>query len=871
MVGRGDLLERIERSAAARDCLTVALLTAPAGFGKTTVAAQWATARRARGDVVAWLPCPVTEGDEGALVAQVIDTVAQAFEVQGDPLGAAPRLRALAVPTSDGIPSFGGAVADLLEPAGLPVAVVLDDLHHVRHEQTTRDLTRLLTCLPPSVTVLVTSRMDDPVLHTQLGLRTHLVHLGADDLAFGPQHLRQLVGTPDSRETAALVSDVRRFTAGWPAAARLALLPSGAPSTPTAPLSPLDADAVHDFIWTEVALGLGEDERRLLLDTCVVGQMNVALAHALSGRVDAGALLEHLFRSQALLTRTGTDDPWYTVHSLLRTSLLTELRRHDLRAAARQHATAAAWLAEHGYAHLALEHAVAAGDPARTSTLLVDNGLALLASGHGTGVQQALASVPAGERDLGLQALALVAQLDAGQLPATLPWPWPKPDDASGTAGRVPALHRLAALYWYRVHGGATLHGARQHFADLWTWSAPSDVPDSDLDAVLLLLTQRGRLAYMLGDSDAAEADLRHAVELAEPARRDLVVLRCLGTTAIILAERGEHTATLAFVADQLATVEARGWRTHPAVTGFYAVAAWAAHHMLLPQREREYADLATESAALSADPEYTIAARIVQAVLTMDRPAERAGGIAALAQVVALPPDSLGIPMRAFAAYSGIRLRLAHGDLRGAAEATEQFVAIAPGAGDHLPVRALLLLRRRPAEARRLVQPVIRDEMPLQMRNSRTWALVLDALAAAHLGDNEGCDRSMLAAIEDAAPRGAGRPFYDIGPAALAALRRTRVNDPALVTFVDETLAAARHVDGLRRVPTPTAAPQLTRREREVLRDLPTLLTAQEIAARHGVSVNTVRTHVRTLYRKLGVTNRREAVRTAQRTGLLS
>jgi LuxR family maltose regulon positive regulatory protein len=293
---------------------------------------------------------------------------------------------------------------------------------------------------------------------------------------------------------------------------------------------------------------------------------------------------------------------------------------------------------------------------------------------------------------------------------------------------------------------------------------------------------------------------------------------------------------------------------------------------MLQPQRERAYADLATESAAQAADPEYRIAAQIVQAVLTIDRPAERADGIRALAQVVALPESSLGLHMRAFAAYSGIRLMLAHGDVRGAAEATERLVSIAPGAGDPAPVRALLLLHRQPADARRLVQPVIRGDVPLEMRNSRTWALVVDALAAQRLGDTAGSERSMLAAIADAAPRGAGRPFYDIGPAALASLRSVRVDDAPQRAFVEQTLAQAAEVDALRRqrVAAPSAGPRLTRRERDVLRDLPTLLTAQEIAEQQGVSVNTVRTHMRTLYRKLGATNRREAVRSAQRTGLL-
>jgi LuxR family maltose regulon positive regulatory protein len=871
MVRRDELLQRVERSAAALDCLTVALLTAPAGFGKTTVAAQWATARRARGDVVAWVRCTTSEGDEPALVGLIVDALAQAFLAQGDPHGTSQRLRALAAPTSDGIASFGVAVADLLQSASVPVALVVDDLHHVRHEQTIRDLGRLLTCLPASVTVLVTSRVDDPVISTQLRLRTHLVHLVADDLAFGPQHLRQVVGSSHAHDPASLVSHVHRYTAGWPAAARLALLPSSAPAMPTAPLSPVDADAVHDFIWAEVALGLSDDERQLLLDTCVVSQMNVALAHALTGRVDAGAVLVRLVRTQSLLTRTGTDDPWYTVHSLLRTSLLTELSRRDLGAPARQHATAAQWLAGHGYPHLALEHCVAAGNPAQTAALLVDKGLALLAGGHGQIVHQALASVPPAERDVPLQALDLVARLDEAQVPATLPWSWQQPIETGRTDG-VPPLPRLAALYWYRVHGGADSEGVRRYFSDLWGWSAPPVVRDADLDAVLLLLTQRGRLAFMLGDSDLAEADLRRAVELAEPARRDLVVLRCLGTTAIILAERGEHSATLAFVAQQLATVEARGWRTHPAVTDFYAVAAWAAHHMLQPERAREYADLATESAAQSADPEYTIAAQIVQAVLTIDRPAERAGGIQALAHVVSLPRDALGSHMRAFAAYSEIRLRLAHADLRGAAAATDRFATIMPGVGDPAPVRALLMLRRRPMDARRLVQPVIRGEVPLELRNSRTWALVIDALAAQRLRDDAGSGQSMLAAIEDAAPRGSGRPFYDVGPAALDLLRRMPVDDPALRAFVEQTLAGAARVDAMRQssVPAPTAGPRLTRRENEVLRDLPTLLTAEEIAEQQGVSVNTVRTHMRTLYRKLGASNRREAVRIAQRTGLL-
>jgi LuxR family maltose regulon positive regulatory protein len=871
MVRRDELLQRVERSAAALDCLTVALLTAPAGFGKTTVAAQWATMRRERGDVVAWVRCSTSESDDPALAGLIVDALAQAFATQGDPLGTSQRLRALAAPTADGIASFGAAVADLLGSAGVPVAVVIDDLHHVRDEQTSRDLGRLLTCLPASVTVLVTSRVDDPLLSTQLRLRTHLVHLVASDLAFGPPQLRQLVGSARAHDHASLVSRVHHYTAGWPAAARLALLPTSAPATPSAPLSPMDADAVHDFIWAEVALGLSDEERQLLLDTCVLSQLNVALAHALTGRVDAGAALERLVRSQSLLTRTAGDDPWYTVHSLLRTSLLTELRRRDLSAPARQHAAAATWLAGHGYPHLALEHAVAAGHPAQTSALLIDNGLTLLAGGHVQLVQQALASVPSDHRDVSLQALDLVTQLDAAQVPTSVPWSWQRPEDRVSGAG-VPQLSRLAALYWYRVHGGADNAGAQHYFSDLWSWSAPPHVPEADLDAVLLLLTQRGRLAFMLGDSDLAEADLRRAVALAEPARRDLVVLRCLGTAALILAERGEHSATLAFVTQRLATVQARGWRTHPAVTGFYAVAAWAAHHMMQPERAREYADLASESAAQSADPEYTIAAQIVQALLTVDRPPERAGGIESLAQVVALPRDALAVHIRAFAAYSEIRLRLTNADLRGAAAAIERLASYSPGTGDAAPLRALMMLRRRPADARRMVQAVVRGEVPIELPNSRTWALVIDALAAQQLGDHAGSARSMLAAIEDAAPRGAGRPFYDVGPSALDLMRATHVDDPALRAFVAETLAGAARVDAMRRgrVLEPTTGLQLTRREREVLADLPTLLTAEEIAVLQGVSVNTVRTHMRTLYRKLGASSRREAVRTAQRQGLL-
>jgi len=168
-----------------------------------------------------------------------------------------------------------------------------------------------------------------------------------------------------------------------------------------------------------------------------------------------------------------------------------------------------------------------------------------------------------------------------------------------------------------------------------------------------------------------------------------------------------------------------------------------------------------------------------------------------------------------------------------------------------------------RVAAARHVLERITSGRVRTRVPFTVIEAHVLAAILAERVGDRRSPTKEVRAAIELAAPRRVLRPFFDIGTdvrrlLAAQAGRLGRLND-----FVTELLNV---------IPTggPGIAAELTPREMEVLRELPSLSTLEEIAASLYVSVNTVKTHVRNVYRKLGVTSRREAVIAARRRGLI-
>jgi LuxR family maltose regulon positive regulatory protein len=582
--------------------------------------------------------------------------------------------------------------------------------------------------------------------------------------------------------------------------------------------------------------------------------------------------------------RVGSGEPVFVVHALLRAHLLARLAALDVGAPKRQHAMAARWLADEGRTARALDHAVAAGDRTLTTTLLRAWGARLLLTEGAQAIVDDLATVPADLWDPDLAGLAVLARAESGDLAGaraalvradTLAAAQARTGGASLADGGSPSLLRVAQFHLRRLEGHADDPELPEEFGDVLAWR-PDAAPSADaLDRHLLLLLTRGQWAFAAGRYDDSWRDLQLALDLATMHRRDRIALQAMSTLAGVPALVGDAAGTDQYATDALSLIEGRGWATHPALANLYTAGAWAASLMLEPLRAEQMMGRAVEALRGNVDPEYAAYAGMVEAMLFAERAGDPAPAMALLARFAQGGAATQVTPgLRQVAAMSRVRIMLMRGDLPGAEAAIADFRRWFPGTADPFIARAQLkaaqglwqdcraALRTIDERALPVITPVYQVVLPL-----------LESVAEERLGRRSSARDALLRSLAVAGPRGVVRPFWEAGPTMRRMLERQRgqfgIHEDFVATILlrwdaVEASAASKpvvaDVDGV----------ALTPRELEMLRALPSLSTAEELAVEQMVTVNTIRTHMRTLYRKLGVHTRRDAVRRGRDLGLL-
>jgi LuxR family transcriptional regulator, maltose regulon positive regulatory protein len=878
VIERQGLLDRLD--AALHHGRGVVLVRAAAGFGKTTLLAQWAHRAAALGRPVAWMTCEERTDDPAALFVDLRDALALAL-AESAPRASA-QLMELAVPSARSSGSELEALLMLLDDLATAPALVLDDLQAIRSGPCRALLESLALGLPPGVGLALGSRVVPPALLTALRLRTRVAEVSEVHLALTRAEVAQVVGEAGG-DPGGLTDPLLAQTEGWPAAVRLGVLaaPGAGPGHATGVQLSHDP-AMSDFLTREIEAALPGDALALLRATAVVPELSPRLAAALAGRPDAGAILERLFRTQALVRRTGGDEPTYVVHTLLREHLLAALAAADVDAPARQHAQAAHWLAEAGFPERALDHAVAARDAELTAVLLRRRGPQLLVAGRVSALLEALATIPSDHRDpdlVGLGALARAAQGDLvgarGALLRGAALAVRDPGAAGGGAPAMPSLLRVAEFHVRRLAGSPQAPDIPVAFADVLAWPADPAPREEDLDRQLVLLVSRGQWEFATGQYDASWADLRLALDLATTHRRDHVMLLAMSTLSAVPALVGDAATVDRYAGEVLRRIEERGWATHPAMANVYAAGAWSASLMLLPERAEQLIGLARGALLGNVDPEYATYTALVDDTLLATRGDDPAPALARLARFAQAGPSAELTPaLRAFPAMQRVRILLARGDLAGAQEAAADFGRWYPGTGDWMIARAEVRAARGLWEQCLTdLRSVTERSMPVTVPVYDIVAPMLESVAEERLGRRSAARGALLRALAVAAPRGVVRPFWEAGPTMRGMLERQRgrfgVHDDFVATILQRWDALDAQPGGLPRLAAVDGV-ALTPRELEVLRALPSLMTADELAAAQTVSVNTVRTHMRSLYRKLGVRTRRDAVRRGRELGLL-
>jgi LuxR family maltose regulon positive regulatory protein len=543
---------------------------------------------------------------------------------------------------------------------------------------------------------------------------------------------------------------------------------------------------------------------------------------------------------------------------LLRAQLRAGLqrRRPDLAAAA--HGRAARWLAETGELDLALNHAHHADDPDLVIGLLHEHGAELATSGLHVAVGRALDALPPGwqRRDPQLALVAALANLESGRLDAARRLldeaDATRPTEAATTLQSTRELIR-ARRAWFRTSSDEGGPGPVRN---------PANGPDSDVGASLMQVDA----ALAAGEVHRAGALARTATEHAQRAGNAYLVARATASQAVCAGLLGDYPRMVVLATRSMELAPASGWRGTLSYAYTQLMLAYGALLHAQPGTALSLLDETDEAGREEGNleelhrlvPELEAVRNAARFDLGEHRAALRAMRVHRMA-ATAGPPLAPGSKALIALLEHGAAVQLGW---------REEARAVLAWAEEHLgPTGDLLYLRAcGPAAisrydiARDHLLPLLDGTVAPAVRWLPIAGWVLEAAALRHAGRRPAARRAAAQALALAGRMGVLRPLV-------------RASDDVAELIAEhrgEGREVARQALALRSRAARGPSTPLTGREREVLDMLPTMLSLEEIAEAMAVSLNTVKTHIRGIYAKLGVSTRRDSVDAARRTGLL-
>jgi LuxR family transcriptional regulator, maltose regulon positive regulatory protein len=842
----------------ADDPAPVTLVCAPAGSGKTSLLASWVAATPDA--AVAWLNLDDHDDDPGPLWSHILGALRATGRFSDQA-----HLHELVAPAGEVGPGFVEAVVEEVAALREPVYLVLDDVHVLRHRAVLDSLALLVRRLHPSFHLVLASRSDPPIGLPRLRLEHRLRELRAAELALTPDETSDLLAGAGLRLPESELACLQERTEGWVAGIAIAAMALQVDDDPASFVERFGGDdhAVADYLLTEVLTALPGDRRSFLLRTSVCGEMSVDLAERLTGRPDAAVEFDELERTNIFTRRLGRTREVYRYHDLWRAFLAAELRRTDAALERELHAVAAAFHEQRGDQLHAMEHLAQAddGDLDHLVALADAHGLRAVLDGQGRRflhiAEQLHGHV---ERAPVVALLAAAAAMEVDEL-----------DRADRWLLGIDLEHLVAAPDRALAALAASVGVSRARYAPridvaLSRLEATIAGATGDRDRDLYALLHRGIAHLHLGQYRDAVADLERAAELARITGRPAAQLACRAFLGGALASLGELSAMREQAEQAVALAEHHGWARSPSTAHAYMLVGWSAYL----QADTPTAQHATANAVASLgahnDPGVELSVRSLELIVTT--PSDRAfDAMQRYRATLARLADAQMTPaVVAYAFPHLVRICLDLGERQWAHELAETARLRSPSPGEPLLLRAMILHAAGSTDAaRREVDRITRHEVPCHLLTTEVEAWLLGAEIDQRLGHATRAHQGLLEALTLANPLDLAVPFVT-GEHRLELLHAGRGRFGRHEPFVERltTHHATRSHGGEQELD------RLTAGELAVLRELPSRLTQREIAAARSVSVNTVKTHVRAIYRKLDVEGRREAVEAAHRRGLI-
>ena len=865
------------------------LISAPAGFGKTTLLVEWLASRRATPPgspaedqrqpmQVAWLSLDDTDNHLGQFLAYLIAALETVRPGVGAEAWTLLRTRSEQPPAHAILTVLLNALA---EPAG-PLVLVLDDYHTIALQTIHEALAFLLDRMPPRMCVVITSRADPSLPLARLRVRGLLAEVRAADLRFtGPEatelfdRVHQIQLAPDD------VATLEVRTEGWAAGLQLAALSLQQQDPTSIPAFLANFTGSHayvfDYLADEVFQQQPDEVRTFLMQTAILPRLCGPLCAAVTGRSDAQTLLEQLERANLFLIGLDSNRRWYRYHQLFRDFLRERLERVvEPEGRALLHRRAGAWFEQAGLPGEAIEHVISAGawEDARRciAPLMADERL----YEHVLDWPRWLAALPdAALQDDPEQCLRFAwILIFTGQI-ALAKRPLDLAEAVWLASGNQPKLGEVlgwrATVCFVKRDAQRAIENAREALARL-----PAQASDQrGIFTLVLGLSEieLGHVGAALDQLAVAQAALEHSKETF------FALATLLGQArASLLQGKLQQAAGLCQRVIQLG-----GGDLHHTGPGPYRdIGKLYYEWNELTEAERALSEgltIGQRSGRSRFYPSvYSLLARVAQA---RGNPALASS----LIEQSLTAAQLLGSPRDIAEAEAGKAwLRLTQGDLASAERWLAAHVPAADAEVDYVHQEEYLMLARvRLAEEQAsgsvdtgavvdLLERLLRAAETDGRASDQIAILVLLARAHAAGRDPERALASLAAALGLAEPEGFVRTFVDEGEPLRSLLRAQLPHTEAggrMRAYIDRLLDAFPPAEAA--APPPPPAPALlSDRERDILLLLAGGRSLQEIAASLIISVHTARTHVKHIYAKLEVHNRVEALDRARALRLL-
>ena len=890
-VARPRLSERLSRAGESK----LTLVSAPAGFGKTTLLAQWLAAAPADGRSVAWLSLDQRDNDPALFWRYLVAALQTAEHGVGASalslLGSASPMEAVL-----------GTLLNDLHAISNDVVLVLDDYHVIDARDVLDGMAFLLEHLPQQIHLVIAGRADPALPLARLRGRGELLEIRAADLRFTPdeaaEYLNEAMGLV---LTAQDVDALEGRTEGWIAALQLAALSLRGRDDVAGFIAAFAGDDryIVDYLLEEVLQRQTPPVRDFLLRTSVLSRLNGALCDAVTGQDGGQAMLEALDRENLFLIALDDRRLWYRYHHLFADVLRARLLNEQPDVVPGLHQRASSWYEQNGERSEAIHHAMAGEDVARAADL----------------VELAIPEMSQGRREATLRR-----------------WIEALPDEVI-TVRPVLSVGYAAMLL---IHGEFEGVEVRLRDAERWLGTTAESQESSAPSTAMVVVDEeafrrlpcavavyRAAQAWVLGDVAGTMAHAGRALDLVDAGDHlgrgaaagmlglahwtsgDLEVAHRSWADSQASLEKAGHYSDMRGCAIGLADIRIAQGRLREAMStyerGLQGTTGPGASEAAAPVlrgaadmhvglsgvlRERNDLDAATEHLLTSGElgehaglPQNPHRWRVAMARIR-EAEGDLAGAVTLLDEAERLYngdlfPDVRPIPaVRARVVVAQGRWAEALGWARERGLSVEDDLDYVREF-EHITLARVLLARyaaerseRSVQDAARLLERLLRAAEDGERTGAVIEILVLQALAHQARSDIPAALAALQRALTLAEPEGYVRVFVDEGPP-MALLLRAVAKQGIALNYVRGLLAALNKTDDSTPVTQGLIDP-LSERELDVLRLLGTDLNGPDVARELHVSLNTVRTHTKNIYAKLGVNSRRAAVHRAQELDLV-